>query len=146
MALASLILTGQPTFIGGNFVVNAGSGNNLISGDPPPAAVGDNTAVINGNVQLNFGNGNNVVTFDDGGSVGGTISMTTGNGNNHLTLAGAQTYQVNVTFGNGDDTFTLNNAAAVLNGRVDGGGHITANVFEVLAGTIGSNFTLINFP
>jgi hypothetical protein len=132
-----------PTIINGNLTINAGNGNVFIGG-----IVGStgNTALIAGNVSINLGNGNDTVSFDAGGRVGGTISYTSGNGNNHLTLAGAQTYIVNVTFGNGDDTFTLNNAAAVLTGRIDGGGRIVANVFQVLAGTIGSPFTLVNFP
>jgi hypothetical protein len=74
------------------------------------------------------------------------ITWLSGNGNDSLTLAGAQAYNVNVTFGNGDDTFTLNNAAAFLSGKVDGGGRITANVFNLVAGTIVPPFQQINFP
>jgi hypothetical protein len=131
------------TIIGGNLTINAGNGNDLIG---PLAGDGKNQALIGGNAVFNLGNGNDTVSFDAGGSLGGMLLWHSGNGNDSLTLAGAQTYNVNVVFGNGDDTFTLNNAAAVLTGLVDGGGRITANVFNLVAGTLGSPFTEINFP
>jgi hypothetical protein len=131
------------TIIGGNLTINAGNGNDLIG---PLAGDGGNQALIGGDVFLHLGNGNDTASFDAGGSVGGKITWRSGNGNSMLTLAGAQTYLVDVVFGSGDDTFTLNNAAAVLTGRVDGGGHITANVFNPVAGTIGSPFEETNFP
>jgi hypothetical protein len=132
-----------PTIIGGNLTINAGNGNDLIG---PLAGDGGNQALINGNVFINLGNGTDTTSFAAGGSVGGMIFYHSGNGNDSVMLAGAQTYNVFVLFGNGDDTFTLNNAAAVLTGLVDGGGHITANVFNPVAGTIGSPFTQLNFP
>jgi hypothetical protein len=128
------------TIIGGNLSIKAGNGNDLIG---PLAGDGGNQALIAGNVFLQLGNGNDTVSFDAGGSVGGKITLRAGNGNDSVTLAAAQTYLVDMVFGNGNDTFTLNNAAAVLTGRVDGGG--TANVFNLLAGTIGSPFET-NFP
>jgi len=33
-----------------------------------------------------------------------------------------------------------------LNGLINGDGHIVANVFQNLAGTLGPNLTVINFP
>ena len=132
-----------PTIIGGNLTINAGNGNDLLG---PLAGDGGNQALIGGNAVFNLGNGNDTASFDAGSSLGGTLLWHSGNGNDSLSLAGAQTYNVNVVFGNGDDTFTLNNAAAVLTGLVDGGGHITANVFNPVAGTIGSPFTQLNFP
>jgi len=55
-------------------------------------------------------------------------------------------FNVNVHFGNADDTFTLNNAGAFLSGLVDGGGRFTANIFNYIAGTIVSGTTISNFP
>ena len=71
--------------------------------------------------------------------------VTTDNGNYTLSLEGAQTYVADVVFGSGDDTFTLNNAAAVLTGLVDGGGRITANTFTQTAGTLSPTLVLANF-
>src|SRR5262249_48554054 len=125
------------TKIGGGLLVNGGDGN---------ITVANNTAAITGSATFNLGGGNNNVSFDNGSTVGGAITYhNTGSGANHLTLAGAQTYNVNVNFGAGDDTFTLNNAAAVLNGLVNGDGHIVANLFQILAGTLGT-VTVVNFP
>jgi S-layer protein len=128
---------GQPTVFGANLTINAGNGN---------LTIGTVDAQVTGNVYFNLGNGNTTVDFSAASSVGGTLNWHSGSGNNSLILEGGQQYLVNVVFGSGDDTFTLNNAAAVLTGKVDGGGHITANVFNQLAGTIGSPFELINFP
>jgi hypothetical protein len=132
-----------PTIIGGNLTINAGNGNDLLG---PLAGDGGNQALIGGNALFNLGSGNDTASFAAGSSLGGTLLWHSGNGNDSLSLAGTQTYNVNVTFGNGDDTFTLNNAAALLTGLVDGGGRVTANVFNLVAGTIGSPFTMINFP
>jgi hypothetical protein len=131
------------TIIGGNLTINAGNGNDLIG---PLAGDGGNQAKIGGNADFNLGSGRDTVSFDAGGSLGGTLNMHSGNGNDSLTLAAAQVYNVNVTFGNADDTFTLNNASAVVTGSVNGGGRINGNVFNQVAGTLGSPFTLSNFP
>ena len=69
--------------------------------------------------------------------------VTTDNGNYTLSLEGAQTYVADVVFGNGDDTFTLDNAAAVLTGLVDGGGG--TNTFNQTAGTLSPYLVLMNF-
>jgi hypothetical protein len=129
--------------VNGNVGITVGNGNDLIG---PLAGDGGNQALIGGNAVINLGSGNDTASFDAGGSLGGILLWHSGNGNDSLTLAGAQTYNVHVVFGNGDDTFTLNNAAAVLTGLVDGGGHVTANVFNLVAGTLGSPFTMTNFP
>jgi hypothetical protein len=123
-----------PTVIGGNLTVIAGNGNVTITG---------NTSQITGSASFFFGNGNDTVSFDASGSLGGPLNWFSGNGNDQLILAGSQTYRVHAVFGNGNDTFTLNNAAALLTGLVQGG--TGTNVFQNLAGTIGSPFQLINF-
>ncbi len=123
----------------GNLSVTGGNGTNSV-----PLFQG----LVDGNLSFNFGNGNNnpvTVVF----APGGLLTWRSGNGNNHLTLGTAPNsgnFNVDVTFGSGDDTFTLDNGTGVLSGRVDGGGRITANVFEQLSGTLAPTFQLINFP
>jgi hypothetical protein len=132
----------QVTTIGGDLTVNGGNGNIEVGSNGPtfPSA---NTAVIGGNANFNLGNGNNFVSFNAGGSVGGTINYLSGNGNNQLLFAGDQTYVVNVRFGSGDDTVTLNNAALVLTGFLDGGAG--SNTLTQMAGTLSPTLILVNF-
>jgi hypothetical protein len=131
------------TIIGGNLSITAGNGNDLIG---PLAGDGGNQALIFGDVFIKLGNGTDTTSFNAGGSVGGKIFYQSGNGNDSFSLAGAQTYNIQAVFGTGDDTLTLNNAAAVLTGRADGGGHVTGNVLNIVAGTIGSPWEQLNFP
>jgi hypothetical protein len=132
--------SGIQPIIGGNLTMTGGNGNIYFDGFSAEGI----TAAVGGNLSVTVGSGNDTATLL--GPVGGTTSWHSGNGNDSLTVAGAQTYNLNVAFGNGDDTFTLNNAAAVVTGSVNGGGRITGNVFNDLAGTLGSPFTLSNFP
>jgi hypothetical protein len=83
---------------------------------------------------------------------GGLLSWTSGNGSDSLTFAPTtdnQTWNVQIQFGNGDDTFTLGGTGLneSVTGRVDGGGRLTANVFNPGANwTLTPTFTLSNFP
>lgn len=120
----------QTTVIGGNLTVKGGKGD---------IDMVNNTALIGGNVILQLGNGANSVSFDNGGSVGGTISYRGGNGGNDLLLAGAQAYRVTAKFGSGNDTVTLNNAALVLTGNINGGGG--TNTLTITSGTLGEPLT-----
>jgi hypothetical protein len=82
----------------------------------------------------------------------GQFSWNSGNGNDSLTLApttAGQSWNVKIKFGDGDDTFTLGGTGAgqSITGRVDGGGHVTANVFTQGSNwTPGSPFRVVNFP
>jgi hypothetical protein len=122
---------GQTTVIGGNLTVKASGKGNI--------DITNNTAQIGGNVLYNLGNGKNTVSFDSGGSVGGAITYRGGNGGNSLLLAGAQAYQVTARFGSGNDNVTLNNAALVLTGNLNGGGG--SNTLTVTSGTLGDPLT-----
>jgi hypothetical protein len=120
---------------------------NVFGGNGANLAAAPLTGTVRGVMTVNFGNGNNGTwNFNTGFSVGRPLRWTSGNGPNQVALNAPGNFNLNVQFGNADDTFTLNNAGAVVSGRVDGGGRITANVFNYLAGTIGSPFTLSNFP
>jgi hypothetical protein len=122
----------------GNVFMRLGGGTEMVL----MATFGGTPTVVGGNLTVVAGNGD-VTMPDNSAQIGGTASFFLGNGNDSLSFSGAQTNRVNALFGNGDDTFTLNNAAAVLTGQVVGGSG--ANVFDQLAGTIGSPFRLVNF-
>jgi hypothetical protein len=152
--------------VDGSMTVSTGDGDDVVSLDAG--------AVVQGNLQISGGNGNNSLTVNGtvGGNLGftqgngnntatvtqapgGTLNWTSGNGNCSLTLGDSTTpagsnWRVNVRFGNGDDTFTLDASAPApqsISGYVDGGGQITADVFNQGANwTIGGPFTLVNFP
>ena len=137
---------------------------------------------VTGNLNLTAGNGNNVMdffgitvegtegfTFGNGNNgtlavpmmirtPGSKLNWTSGNGNNYLQLAsplvnGApMLFNVNIHFGNGNDTFQLGGVGGdkggSVTGIVDGGGRLTANVFvmDPTLWTLVAPFTLSNFP
>lgn len=127
----------QPTVVGGNLTVTAGNGN---------LTIGAVDAVVGGNVSFYLGNGSSTVDFTAASSIGGRLTFRSGSGATSLILEGAQTYLVDVNLGAGADTFTLNNAGAILTGRLDFGVDLDTDVFNQTAGTIGSPFTLVNYP
>jgi hypothetical protein len=133
------------TSIGGNLLVTGGNGDFTTNpfGGPPNGT--DIQATIGGSATFHFGNGDNSITFTPTSTVGGNVNYQAGNGSNSVTLAGPQLYVVNLNVGTGVDTFTLNNAAAILTGFLRAGGN-PGNSFNVTAGTIGSPFTLVGFP
>jgi hypothetical protein len=131
-----LTTNGVQTIIGGSLTINKGNG------DLDTAPFDAIQAQIGGNVFFNLGTGNDTMSFGDESMVGGTITVRTGNGNNELDLMGPQSYNVNAIFGSGNDTVTLNNPGAVLNGYLDGGGG--TNVLNQVSGQMG-NVTLRNF-
>lgn len=120
--------------VSGNLSVQVGNGNNTYS------PFGMNVA---GSAQFHLGNGNNTLAFASG-SIGGDLSVEAGNGTNVTTLTGttlagrlryrsgngtntlnvtpavATLFNLDVLFGNGNDTFTAN-ANATLNGTINGG-------------------------
>jgi hypothetical protein len=105
---------------------------------------------VGGELAFNLGNGTDTVTVVN--APAGPLSWASGNGNDSLTLAptvAGQTWTVAVRFGTGDDTFSLAGTATgqILTGLVDGGGRVTANVFQDNPGpwTL-EDFTLRNFP
>jgi hypothetical protein len=128
-------------FVGGNLSISAGDGNNDLT-----AFAG----TVAGNLTFSLGNGNDSATITN--APGGRLFWHSGNGNDSLTLAPTtdnQTWNVNIQFGNGDDTFTEagSGMGEVILGRVDGGGRITANVFVPGANwTPVPTFILTNFP
>jgi hypothetical protein len=150
--------------VAGSMRINGGNGNNtvvssgLVNGDLSFYFGNGNDTItvdgqVSGNLLFNMGNGDNTVNVTQ--APGHTLYWISGNGNNSLTLGSAATppnslWNVYVRFGNGDDTFTLDGTAPptqTLNGFVDGGGQITADVFNqgaswVLAPTL----VVTNFP
>jgi hypothetical protein len=140
------------TSVSGNLSLTAGNGNNVM----------DFFGVrVGGSEAFHFGNGNNgtaAVPLLIRRPGGGTMTFTTGNGNNYLQIATPNIneapvlFNLNVRFGNGDDTFQVGGAAGdrggSITGSVDGGGRLTANVFlfDPTLWTVVSPFTLSNFP
>jgi hypothetical protein len=109
------------------------------------------TGTVFGNANFTLGNGpNGTWTIGDGtagdGAIGGTLNWHSGNSETQLALTSPNYYNLNVHFGNDNDTFTL--AGATISGLVDGGGREPggANIFNMTSGTILPNFQLINFP
>jgi hypothetical protein len=137
---------------------------------------------ITGNLNLTSGNGNNVMDFYGinvqgteaftlGNGTNGTATApilirtpgsklvwNSGNGNDYLQIASPlvnaapQLFNVDIHFGNGDDTFQLGGVTldkgGSITGTVDGGGRLTANVFlmDPTLWTIVAPFTITNFP
>jgi hypothetical protein len=154
----TLNLMGQ---VSGTLSVNTGTASDTVTFAAAAAVFGDlsltggdgaNSFTLNGsvagNLRINLGNGNDTVTV--GNAPGGTLFWTSGNGADSLTLApttAGQTWNVNVLFGNNDDTFTLAAPGGFLTGKVDGGGHVSGNVFNPdPSWTPTSTFQLVNFP
>ena len=88
---------------------------------------------------------------------GSQLIWTSGNGNDYwlatpLVNGAPLLFNVDIHFGNGNDTFQLSGAAGdkggSITGTVDGGGRLTANVFlmDPTLWTIVAPFTLSNFP
>ncbi|MBX7105210.1 MAG: hypothetical protein K1X57_14100, partial [Gemmataceae bacterium] len=71
----------------------------------------------------------------------GNLYFRTGGGVDTLTLLAAQTYNLNASFGAGNDTFVMNNAGLLLNGFLDFG--TGDDVMTQTAGTFG-NINIIN--
>jgi hypothetical protein len=113
--------------------------------------LGTIAATTLGSMTFNLGSGANNPDATLTGSVGSTFNWTSGNGPDTLSIpaqASNPAYNVNIQFGNADDTLNVGGGAGTvtLSGRADGGGRITANTFNQLAGAILTNFTLSNFP
>jgi hypothetical protein len=144
--------------VAGNATLNAGNGSNGFLGFGNVAGNmninfgnGNNNFTINrnvsGDVNITLGNGNNGVVFSSGtSSVGGTIHIRTGNGNNDIQLNRSQTYVLDIQLGNGDDTVESVAENPVFTGLIDGGGRITANVFNQGGATLSPNLVIKNFP
>jgi hypothetical protein len=132
---------GPSASVAGNLSIRAGDGNNDIT---------NFAGTVGGNLSFQLGNGDNTVTVTN--APGGRLTWNSGNGSDSLTFAptiDGQLWNVAVQFGNGDDTFTLGGTGMneAITGRVDGGGRITANVFNQGANwTLTPPFTLSNFP
>jgi hypothetical protein len=125
--------------VSGDMRVNGGNGNNDLT---------TFSGTVAGNLTFTLGNGNDSATISN--APGGVLSWTSGNGSDSLTLnpsTAGQAWNINVHFGNSDDTFTLGGAGGNLTGTVDGGGRVLANVFVQ-----GPNWVLLppfqetNFP
>jgi hypothetical protein len=132
----------------GNMSVTGGNGNNTVTAD----------GAVAGSLSFNLGNGNDTVTI--GNAPGGQLLWTSGNGNDSVTFgdasnAAGETWNVNMTFGTGNDTLTLAGNGTVgtpefLTGFIDMGGPPGGNSFDptgsVAAGTwaIVQPFTLQN--
>jgi hypothetical protein len=133
---------GQFFHVQGDMSIQAGNGN-----DTAPEL----DALVDGNLRINLGNGADNFTLAT--APFGLLLWRSGNGADTLTLGtgsllGSNPFlNVNLTFGNNDDTVNVNiGAAGSITGRIDGGNHFTANTFNQMSGTIVEPFQLINFP
>ncbi len=161
---------GSPTpFVGGNMLVTAGNGINVIGqtlsnvGFPPPT--GEFNGIVNHNLTFILGSGNNGSALDPmiiAALVNGKFNWTSGNGQDFLQLGDSSTpqwitnppapsyqFDVNIHFGNKDDTFILDiGTGGMITGAVNGGGRQTANTFTTEPTSIGTDATLTisNFP
>ena len=80
-----------------------------------------------------------------GATIGGRTNWRSGNGNDSLQLgSGSNNYNVNVQFGNSDDSFTLA-TTGLVSGRADGGGRLSSNVFTQNGAILSPYFQLSNF-
>ncbi len=132
--------------VNGNLSLNLGNGNNDLGGG---AFGGMFSGSVFGNVSIHLGNGSDSTMITNAPS--GLLTYSSGNGADSLTLSPAtagQVWNVNATFGNNDDTFTLAGPnGGFLTGSVDGGGRINGNVFsQDPSWTLLPPFQLSNFP
>ncbi len=135
MATTTLTVT-APLITQGNLSYLAGNGANSVS---LPTA-----ASVSGNLSFQLGNGNDTVAAAN--TVGGTTEWQSGNGADSFRLgSAANDYNVNVHFGNNDDTFALA-TTGLISGLVDGGGRLTANQFLQNGAVLTPTFLLQNFP
>jgi hypothetical protein len=135
--------------VGGSMTVTAGNGTNNIG----VTATGLFAGTVAGNLSFYLGNGDNGMAGDPmtvTTGLGGKLLWRSGNGQNFLTLGdGSQDffYNVDVVFGNDDDTFETNlGTNGALNGRVDGGGRLTGNTFTQTSGNLAPTLVVLNFP
>ena len=157
----NLGLEAYGTTVDGNLSLTSGNGTNVMQ---------YYGMLVQGNAAFHFGNGNNGTTAAPiviRRPPGGQLTYTTGNGNNYLDLftplnAKAPdvlpfVFNLNVQFGNGDDTFQLGDPfggangtdqGGIVTGSVNGGGRIIGNDFiqDPTLWTLSPNFTLSNFP
>jgi fibronectin-binding autotransporter adhesin len=123
--------------VAGNLNVTLGNGTDTVN-------LGTAASILSGNVYVNLGNGSDTVTAP--ALIGGSFNYRSGNGSaDLLTLgSGANNVNGNVQFGNGADTLAFNTTGVVTGYYA--GGTSGANVFVQDGATIGSPFTLVNFP
>jgi hypothetical protein len=127
----------------GDMNIQAGGGNDTAPGLD---------AIIDGDLRVTLGNGAD--NFLLATSPSGRLFWRSGNGADTLTLGMAgsilgtnQFLNVDVTFGSNDDTLNVDiGASGSLAGRVEGDGHLSANTFNQVSGTIVQPFQLSNFP
>jgi large repetitive protein len=121
----------------GNYSLIMGDGNDTI----------DLTGLtVDGNLALTLGNGTDVTTL--GNAPGGLFTYRSGNGDDSLTLAPDSDglWNVDITFGTGNDTLTLAGTGnEVITGKVDFGGPAGGNTLNQGANwTFGSPFSIFN--